>query len=87
MDEKIDYELLNESYKALVDVIGVENMLKIHDNFSGTQLQLPMRLYDPQAIKAEFVGKDLDNEEIRRLSIKYGFSTRWFRKIINEHKK
>lgn len=83
MSEEIDYDLLNESYKALADIVGVDNMLKIRDNFSGTQLQLPMRLYDPEAIKQEIKNKSLDNQQVRELSIKYGFSPRWFKKFRN----
>lgn len=79
MTEKIDYELLNTSYKELADLVGVDNMLKIHDNFCGTQLQLPMRLYDPKAVKKMIQKETLTDEKIRKLSLKYGFSPRWFK--------
>ncbi|PMD68809.1 hypothetical protein [Companilactobacillus nuruki] len=79
MKNEVDYDLLNKSYKELVDIVGMENMLKIRDNFGGIQLQLPMRLYDPQAIKIKIKDKNLTAKEVRELSIKYGLSPRWFK--------
>lgn len=78
--EQIEYDLLNESYKDLVDIIGMDNMLKIRENFGGSQLQLPMKLYDPTAIREMIQGEDLNPQKIRNLSRKYGLSPRWFRK-------
>lgn len=80
-DEQVDYELLNESYKELADIVGIDNMLKIRENFGGSQLQLPMRLYDPNAIKLKLKDDDLTPQKIRDLSRKYGLSPRWFRKV------
>ncbi|GEO79111.1 hypothetical protein FD29_GL000242 [Companilactobacillus mindensis DSM 14500] len=80
-NERIDYDLLNESYKDLVDIIGMDNMLKVRENFGGSQLQLPMKLYDPTAIREMIQGEELNPQKIRDLSHKYGFSPRWFRKV------
>lgn len=38
MEQDIDYEALHPSYKALWDLVGKENALKIYENFKGTQL-------------------------------------------------
>lgn len=82
MEQDIDYEALHPSYKALWDLVGKENALKIYENFRGTQLQLPMRLYDRNALETVLRGKDLKTSSIQALSNQYGYSSRWIKQVI-----
>lgn len=82
MEQDIDYEALHPSYKALWDLVGKENALKIYENFRGTQLQLPMRLYERNALETVLRGKDLKTSSIQALSNQYGYSSRWIKKVI-----
>ena len=79
MSEKVDYETLNESYKGLAEVIGVEAMLKVRDNYCGMQLQLPMRLYDANKLRKKLQKMNVQSDQIMELSRKYGYSPRWIR--------
>ncbi|QFR68948.1 hypothetical protein [Companilactobacillus paralimentarius] len=49
--EKIRYEVLHPTYKALYDLVGEDNMMKVYHEFRGTQVQMPMKLYDRQTLK------------------------------------
>ena len=81
----VNYDVLHPSYKALWDLVGEENMMKIYDQFRGTQLQLPMKMYDraelEKYLKSDFKRDHEEKEDIRKLSNIYGFSPRW----IKEH--
>ncbi|XRJ97240.1 hypothetical protein ACPBEI_00380 [Latilactobacillus sakei] len=84
MGEEIDYEALHPSYKLLWDLVGQENMLKIYTSFKGTQLQLPMRLYERKALEKALNNRDLEDVNIQKLANKYGFSPRWIKNTINK---
>ncbi|GEO47995.1 hypothetical protein LKI01_19940 [Companilactobacillus paralimentarius] len=79
MAEKVDYDILNESYKGIAEVIGVEAMLKIRDNYCGMQLQLPMRLYDANKLRKKLQTMDVQSNQVMMLSRKYGYSPRWIK--------
>lgn len=79
MAEKVDYDILNESYKGIAEVIGVEAMLKIRDNYCGMQLQLPMRLYDANKLRKKLQTMDVQSNQIMMLSRKHGYSPRWIK--------
>lgn len=80
MTEHINYDVLHPSYKALWDLLGEDDMLKVYDQFRGTQLQLPMKLYDRVELE-KYLNNHPVNRNVRELSNVYGFSPRW----IKEH--
>lgn len=87
LKKKIDYDVLHPTYKALSDLVGEDNMMEIYREFRGTQLQLPMKLYDRKELE-EYLGS-LNEQlvDVLELSRKYGFSQRWIKKsIINDKK-
>ena len=45
---KSDY---NGVYEELVELLGLENTLKIHKHFRGQQVNFPMRLYSKDYIE------------------------------------
>lgn len=81
MTEHINYDVLHPSYKALWDLLGEDDMLKVYDQFRGTQLQLPMKLYDRVKLE-KFLNDKSDKKDVRELSNIYGFSPRWIKKHI-----
>lgn len=81
----IDIDALQQSYKQLNDIVGTKNMLKIYNEFRGTQLNLPMKLYDREGtIRA--IQQEYPRMSTRELSDKYGFSQRWVTSVINKKK-
>ncbi|ARJ72220.1 hypothetical protein [Latilactobacillus sakei] len=84
MTRNVDYDALHPSYKALWDLVGEENMLKIFNDFRGTQLQLPMRLYERNALEHILHGKDLESINVQELANRYGFSPRWIKEAIKK---
>lgn len=86
MAQKIVYEMLHPTYKALYDLVGEENLVKIYELFRGTQLQLPMKMYGRVSLKKAILKGDLDKMSNQEISLKFGFSPRWV-KEIRESKK
>lgn len=85
--EKIRYEVLHPTYKALYDLVGEDNMMKVYHEFRGTQVQMPMKLYDRQTLE-KYLGSISDKTiSIKDLSHIYGFSQRWIRKALFKGKK
>lgn len=81
MTQKVVYDMLHPTYKALYDIVGEENLLKIYELFRGTQLQLPMKMYDRVSLRQAILDGDLDDMTNQEISLKFGFSPRWIKEI------
>lgn len=80
--KEIESELLSDSYQGLAEIIGVDNMLKIRQSYGGTQLQLPMRLYDAKKLQKKLKAMNVKPDQVMELSRKYGYSPRWIKQAI-----
>lgn len=85
MEEIIDIEALNPIYRELADLIGPSGMLKVHQNYQGIQLTLPIHLYDRKTVKAIIKANKL-HLSTSQLVRKYGYSQRWVGSIQQEKK-
>ena len=77
---KSDY---NGVYEELVELLGLENTLKIHKHFRGQQVNLPMRLYSKEYIE-EYIIKNYNGKNLKELSKKLDYTTNWLRKMLNK---
>lgn len=81
MTNKVEYKLLHPTYKSLYDIVGEANLLKIYELFRGTQLQLPMKMYDRNSLSKAILNGRLDDMSVQEISLKYGYSPRWIKRI------
>ncbi|MFD0896514.1 Mor transcription activator family protein [Loigolactobacillus binensis] len=84
MADKIKVTALHQSYKRLSEIIGVDAMLKVYNEYRGTQFQYPMRLYDREAV-SKLICKEYDGSNLRELSQRYGYSQRWMKAQLNKN--
>lgn len=60
MTDKLDIGALHNFYHGLSDLVGPEAMMKIYEQYKGTQLSVPVHLYDrdlaAQRVVREFNG-------------------------------
>ena len=91
---EIDVDCLAVSYRNILEFFideGVDPKVieKFHYNFSGQQVSYPMKLYDRELTsqKIKSIYRDNPDVDIRQLTAKYGFSTRWVKDVINENNK
>lgn len=65
------------------EVLEIEVILKIYEHYRGLQVTFPTRLlskeYVKQQVKLEFNGTN-----IKKLALKYSYSERWIRDMIDE---
>lgn len=76
---------LHQSYKRLSELIGVDAMLKVYNEYRGTQFQYPMRLYDRIAV-SKLVDEEYNGTNLKELSRQYGYSQRWMKAQLNKAK-
>ena len=72
---KSDY---NGVYEELVELLGLDNTLKIHKHFRGQQVNFPMRLYSKEYIE-EYLIKNYNGKNLKELSKKLDYTTNWLR--------
>ena len=63
---KSDY---NGVYEELVELLGLENTLKIRKHFRGQQVNFPIRLYSKEYIE-EYLIKNYNGKNLKELSKK-----------------
>ena len=89
----IDIDCLAGSYRSIIEFfiledIDVSKIEKFHYHFKGQQVSYPMKLYDREltAEKIKSLYKENNEVDVRELTDKYGFSTRWVKNVIKEAK-
>ncbi|WP_318767467.1 Mor transcription activator family protein [Lactiplantibacillus carotarum] len=81
MDENVDVQALHQFYRSLSEIIGTDAMLKIYEQYKGTQLSIPVHLYD-RNLAGERVVARFDGNNQQALSIQYGYSQKWVYKVL-----
>lgn len=79
MKNNIEYSALHPSYKILWDILGEDQMMSVYDQLRGTQLLLPMKLYDRMELE-KYIKANPNDLSVRELSNRFGFSPRWIKK-------
>lgn len=79
----IDKNALQSTYKQLDELLGSELLLRFYKEFRGTQLNLPMKLYDRKGA-AEAIQKNYPAMSVKELSDKYGYSQRWVKQALKQ---
>lgn len=78
--------VLNGVYEQMSELIGFDNTVKIHENFSGSQINFPTRLFSKEFVLQEAIRSyDGTSESINKIAIKYNYSERTIRKLLRNH--
>lgn len=72
-------------YGDLVEVIGLDNVKKIYDNFRGQQISFPMHLYTSEYV-AQIAINLSGNGSIKILASQYDYSERHIARKVKEMK-
>lgn len=72
---------LNGVYETMSEIIGFDNVVKLYENFKGSQINFPTRLFSEEALKAY----DGTSESINLIATKYSYSERTIRKLLKNH--
>lgn len=74
---------LNGVYASISDIIGLDNTIKLYENFHGNQVNFPTRLFSKEYVLKQ-AKKDYDgtSESINKIATKYNYSERTIRKLL-----
>jgi len=89
IDKEIDKnnikaEHFNGIYADLADLLGFEVVLKIHNEFRGQQINVPVRLFSKEFVVSQIMENN-DGSNMKSLATRYGYSEKWVRQILKEH--
>ncbi|MCH5182998.1 MAG: hypothetical protein J1E00_02385 [Oscillospiraceae bacterium] len=84
--EKEKGQILNGVYEAISELIGFDNTTKLYENFRGSQINFPTKLFSKEFVLQEAI-KSYDGtaESINKIAVKYNYSERTIRKLLNDH--
>jgi Mor family transcriptional regulator len=83
LKNKINAEALNNVYRELSELVGYENMQKIHNEFRGQQITFPVELCSREYIH-KMIRKEYNGKNVNELAIKYGYNERSIRRILGK---
>ncbi len=75
----------NDVYQLFHDMFGDKIVDKIYDNFSGSSIYFPSKLYSKEYVLSK-IQENMDHLTIRELARLTGYSERSIRRMINELK-
>lgn len=76
----------NGVYEIMSELVGFDNVLKLYENFRGSQVNFPTRLFSKEFVLQEALRLyDGTSESINSIAVKYGYSERTIRKLLKEH--
>lgn len=78
----IDKSDFNGIYEDLIELLGLEVTIKIHEYFKGQQVNFPMRLHSKAYVMKELQGKSVSDS--KELSKKLGYTENWIRKLLKK---
>ena len=86
MAEPIDINGFNDLYRELCELVGVENMLKLFEQYKGFQISFPTRLYNKDYVR-EVIKSKYRGTNSQELARHFGYSERWIKSIAAEESK
>lgn len=75
----------NSIYQELVEIIGYENMIKLHEYYAGQYITFPKRILKESYIHQRIV-EEYDGTNARELARRFNYSYSWIMKILQKHK-
>ena len=78
-----DIDMYNDVYRDLMELIGLENTLKVYSHYNGQQLSFPKRLYSRVYVERKVI-EEYDGTNIKQLAKKYSYTERWVSGKIKE---
>lgn len=80
----IDSSCLNEVYRDLADLLGIDVALQIYAEFAGQQISFPKKLFSIDYVVSETI-RCYDGQNLHKLSKRFGYSERHLRYLMKQH--
>ena len=77
---------LNGVYEVMADLIGFDNAVKLYENFRGSQVNFPTKLFSKEFVLQEAIkAYDGTSESINKIATKFNYSERTIRKLLKTY--
>lgn len=77
---KYDYKGI---YADMVDILGEEIVVKLHQYYRGQQITFPMKLYSNQYIK-NYIINNYKSKTLKEMCRELGYTEGWIKQLINK---
>lgn len=78
--------ILNGVYESFSEIIGFDNTVKLYENFCGSQINFPTRLFSKEFVLQEAIKSyDGTSDSINKIAVKYNYSERTIRKLLKNN--
>ncbi len=84
MGNNISLEELHPTYQAIARVIGIENALKLGQEFGGEGFYLPKLNINLSKARDKKIIEEFNGSNLNELAKKYGVTTRWVRTVLKK---
>ncbi|MCI5588207.1 MAG: Mor transcription activator family protein [Lachnospiraceae bacterium] len=74
-------------YREIAELMGMDVASQFYNHFKGQQVTFPNKLYDSGYLKNEILEEYAQGKSIRELSVKFGYTERRIRQIVQVEKK
>jgi len=81
----IDPEILPEPYRRLVGLIGIENVLRLAEEFQGMSIYFPKLDGTLKIVRDKRILDEYNGSNIKELARKYGLTENWIRQLIADN--
>lgn len=78
-------ETLNDVYREIAELVGMDNMSKLYEFYRGQQVSFPTRLYRKEFLR-EVIEKKYDGTNAKEISRELGYSERWIKEVAKQIK-
>ncbi len=83
-NEKLTMDDLQEQHREYAQVIGLDNLLKLSDNFGGTSIYIPQRKELEKNRIYRLIYKEFDGSNLHELAKKYKVSKSTIYTIVSD---
>ena len=77
-------DLQNQTMQELAELVGVDNMLRIVESYSGMVIYVPKLDSVIKAVRDRHIREEYDGTHAKRLALRYDVSESWVNRIANE---
>lgn len=77
-------ENFNNVYKELIELVGLENTIKLHEFYGEQYITFPKRILKESYLHQRIV-EEYDGRNARELARKYEYSYSWIMKVLKKH--
>lgn len=83
-EDAVRLEDLQEQHRQYAEVIGIDNLLALSENFGGMQIYIPKKDELLKIKKYKAISDEFDGSNIKDLAVKYDVSESTVYRIVRE---